>query len=277
MMFITPYHRYSRGVRVLKKELRTLGIKAPIIQGDNIAPSRTLPTLIVNWGKSKAPTIVGRNVVTINSNQVIQPMLNKRSFFERVGHGNEVPTWTTDPGVARMWQKTTVARTILTGHSGDGIILYDPSDVTQSLPEAPLYTMYTPKTHEYRVHVGRSLTTPVYSVLMSQRKIFKKDIIAGKDAPTNWKIRNVANGFIYARTTEEEPLPGLVAHLALTFMLKYFRDIHFCALDILYHEKKKMAVVLEGNTAPGLTDLSAPVYARYLQGLHTELYRTTTR
>ena len=75
---------------------------------------------------------------------------------------------------------TVVARTILNGNSGAGIVLVENEE---QLVDAPLYTVYIPKKQEYRVHVFRG------QVLDVQRKARKQDV---PDDEVNWKIRNMA-------------------------------------------------------------------------------------
>src|SRR3546814_16068950 len=84
---------------------------------------------------------------------------------------------------------TIVARTVLNGHSGAGIVLCETPEQLAAV-DAPLYVVYEPKKQEYRVHVLNGKVVDV------QRKARVKDV---PDDKVNWKIRNHDSGLIYGR------------------------------------------------------------------------------
>jgi D-alanine-D-alanine ligase-like ATP-grasp enzyme len=53
-------------------------------------------------------------------------------------------------------------------------------------------------------------------------------------------------------------------------MAQHFGEMHFAALDVLYHHPSGKAVICEGNTAPGLENNTVNIYAEYLLGLNEE-------
>jgi hypothetical protein len=53
-------------------------------------------------------------------------------------------------------------------------------------------------------------------------------------------------------------------------MAKHFAEMHFVALDVLYHQPSDTPVICEGNTAPGLENNTVDVYAQYFLGLNEE-------
>src|SRR3546814_11566955 len=63
---------------------------------------------------------------------------------------------------------TIVARTVLNGHSGAGIVLCETPEQLAAV-DAPLYVVYEPKKQEYRVHVLNGKVVDV------QRKARVKD------------------------------------------------------------------------------------------------------
>jgi D-alanine-D-alanine ligase-like ATP-grasp enzyme len=118
--------------------------------------------------------------------------------------------------------------------------------------EAPLYTVYVPKKMEFRVHVFKG--NDASFIVDIQRKIKKPDAEV-KD----WKIRNLDNGFIYARNGVEEIVPEDVRVQArCAFDLS---GLDFGAVDVIFNEGQGRAYVLEINTAPGISGTTVENYA----------------
>ena len=136
-----------------------------------------------------------------------------------------------------------MCRTKLTGHSGEGIVIATQAD---ELVDAPLYVKYIPKKDEYRVHVFDN------RVIDIQKKGRRKDV-----EEANFQVRNHANGFVYMR--EGIDPPNAVTDSALQVMQHV--SLHFGAVDVIWNEKHKRAVVLEINTAPGLEGSTIHSYA----------------
>lgn len=259
-IFLNPYKKASGGARSLRTALVQRGFRTLI---GHKAPNRHDP-LIVFWGNSD-PTFDPRpyrNVV--NNPALLGAMTNKLRFFNKVGHSDTVPAWTVAQGEAEKWPKV-MARQKLEGSGGEGIVVWEPG--AGPLPRAPLYVKYENKTHEFRVHVARSLHGSDFEPILVQRKIFQKS--ADMPQPLDWNIRNHANGFVFVRESGF-PTPASVLKTAKDFMTKHFSGLHFAALDIIYHEKKKQSWVLEGNTAPGLEGNTVEVYSEYIAGLAKE-------
>ncbi|MDT9694122.1 hypothetical protein Q5762_38495, partial [Streptomyces sp. P9(2023)] len=87
------------------------------------------------------------------------------------------PMFTTSKEEAQGWLDEgtiVVARTMLRGHSGAGIVLHSGDD---ELVDAPLYVKYVKKTQEYRVHVAFG------EILDQQRKARRQDT---PDEEVNW-------------------------------------------------------------------------------------------
>jgi hypothetical protein len=261
-IFIQPYKKGSRGAMALRTALFSRGQRTLI----SYRAPLSREALIVNWGNSAPgydPTPF-KNV--INHPGLLGLMTNKLRFFNRTGHDEMVPRWSTEAAEAERWGGKVLARKILEGSGGAGIEVWEPGPVT--IPKAPLYVQYENKTHEYRIHMARSLRgTTDFEPILVQRKIFQKS--EGNPAPKSWEVRNHANGFVFVRESGY-PTPDKVLEIARNFMNKFFAGLHFCALDVIYHEKKNRAWVLEGNTAPGLEGNTVDVYADYIQGLAKE-------
>jgi glutathione synthase/RimK-type ligase-like ATP-grasp enzyme len=81
----------------------------------------------------------------------------------------------------------------------------------------------------------------------------------------DWKVRNHAQGFTF-QTVEE--IPAQVASVCNAVLDDL--GVDFCALDVIHHKPTDLALVLEGNTAPGLEDGRLVVYGNYLKTRYEE-------
>lgn len=245
--FLYPYKDGSASAKALASALNIKRIRR---KGSKFKPQGKV---VVNWGSSDCPYTEAR---VLNDPSALQRATNKLSFFQHFGHENDyIVPWTTDQDVVRDWLQEgdiVVARTKLTGHSGDGIVLIEGAE--EDIPNAPLYTKYMPKKHEFRIHVS---TNGIFDI---QRKARKNDV---EDANVNWKIRNLDGGFIYAR--EGFTLPDAVREAAIEIFNGTGLD--FGAIDIIYQEKQNRAFVLEVNTAPGLSGTTLEKYTDMLREL----------
>lgn len=209
--------------------------------------------MIINWGVSTAiPVPVHYNVP-----HAIQKASNKlQAFIQMDDNGVKCVDFTEDAKEALKWcqaGQTVVARTKLTGHSGDGILIIEKGKVTSLAQmmeyEAPLYTRYIFKEREYRVHVVGG------KVIDTQRKI--KD---PEKEVTSWKVRSHDNGFIFARNgIDPSKVRNDMAVKACGSL-----GLDFGAVDII-QDKAGTYYVLEVNTAPGLEGQSVETYATALR------------
>jgi glutathione synthase/RimK-type ligase-like ATP-grasp enzyme len=158
-----------------------------------------------------------------------------------------VPPFTTNTDTAAAWSadgKRVLARQILNGHSGAGIVDIDPG--TSDISPAPVYCEYLKKRHEYRIHVVGSTVTDV------QAKRRKTSVPASE---VNWHIRSNDNGFVFCRQDLDlSPATKEVAIQAIQAL-----DLDFGAVDVILHDSRPY--VLEVNTAPGLYPTSVANYA----------------
>lgn len=255
--YINAYNNASEGAKELSFHLGALRIKP-----ENSKFKGGQNKIVINWGSRKASEEV-MNSRVLNPPARVAICSDKLAFFRHIQEWNDaqdehyvkIPSWTTSRDDALAWVdhgSTVVCRTILNGHSGEGIILYSQEDEKDAkpLPKAPLYTMYVQKKSEFRVHIMNG------EVIDVQRKARNKDV---PDDEVNWKIRNHGNGFIYARNDGLGNVPARVLEEALLCMEAVGLD--FGAVDIIYNERGNSAYVLEVNTAPGLQGHTATIYA----------------
>ena len=128
-------------------------------------------------------------------------------------------------------------RKYLNSSCGKGIVILEPN--TDAFHEqCPVYTKYKKKKREFRVHVFKD---QVVAVVEKKRK---KEFDGERDT----KIRNLANGYVFIQTVENEP-EGLRT-LALAASKVSASD--FRGVDIGYNAKKDELFVIEVNSAPGI-------------------------
>ena len=240
-------YSYRPGSDSGKQLAEALGIKRIKHKRSSYRPNRK--SVLINWGSSsRLPPQFDVIESVYNKPDIVAICANKLRFFEWLeSHGLEGLEHTTSRKVAESWLNegiSVVCRTVLNGHSGDGIVIVDRID---SLVNAPLYTKYFKKKHEYRVHFAFG------KIIDSQRKMRVRDV---PDAEVNWKVRNLAGGFVYGR--EGVDLPDEVEFVCQTFIDT--SPLDFGAIDVLYNEKNNEAVICEVNTAPGLAGTTLEKY-----------------
>lgn len=242
MIFVYPY---KKGSKSAKRLAEALGCKQIKLEGSKYRerPWKT----VVNWGSSKCPyeSLNDSSAVAVASDKLLS--LKQLSLC-----GVSTPEWTTDRQIASGWLTeghTVVCRGTLTGSSGEGIELV--SDPLCDLPLVPLYTKYAKKKDEYRVHVFDG------KVIDVQRKMRKKDV---PDGEVDWKIRNLAGGFIFGR---EGVNPDDQVLQESTSAVKAL-GLVFGAVDVGFHPDFG-AKVYEVNTAPGLEGSTVDSYVKAIK------------
>jgi glutathione synthase/RimK-type ligase-like ATP-grasp enzyme len=238
---VFPYRAGSRGAKALAdavggRVLLRKGSKYRFREGD----------LVINWGASDCP-FKGRGVA--NQPDSIEPASNKLKCFQLMKEaGVSIPRfWTRKEDIPNE-AFPIMCRTKLQAHSGDGIVVAERRD---QLVNAPLYTQYLKKKHEYRVHVLRKPGAGT-SIITTQRKAKKNGV-----ADANFMVRNLDNGFVYVMG---EHTPKCVEDEAKKALES--TGLAFGAVDVIYNEAQKKSYVLEVNTAPGLEDRTAEAYAK---------------
>ena len=173
-----------------------------------------------------------------------------------------IPEWTQNPEEAKGWLdngKTVVARTKLTGHSGEGIVLVDPenSELLNGLPPTTLLVKYVPKKDEYRIHFSNRGDFDIQKKLYSRQS---RDSVYPK-------IRSHRNGFIYSRN-DMGAVPDDVYKQAE--LARKRSGLDFGAIDVMYNRLRGQATVLEINTSPGLEGTTLQNYITEMEKLVEE-------
>lgn len=246
---VLPYRSGSRSASNLARELGGLSLR---LEGSRY---RQRPTdIVINWGNTNIPPGV---TPQFNGDAVaLRNASNKLFFFNtQQGSGNS-------DIIPRFWRNREdipddafpiVCRTVLAGHSGDGIVI---SNTRADLVPAPLYTQYKKKASEFRIHLGRRGEEIV--TISQQKKVRRQD----HENP-NFQIRNHQNGFIYQRndiTVPDEVLTAARRAFAAT-------ALDFGGVDVIFNERERRAYVLEINTACGLEGTTVEDYGRFFRGL----------
>ena len=247
-MYIFPYRTGSKAVKALARELGIKQIKRERSRFRG-RPDKT----VINWGCIALPDEILKRCRIINPPDKVHLASNKLEFFhvmEEAGLSQIIPKWTTEQDIAQEWLRrgrVAVCRTVLAGHSGEGIVL---AAKPEDLVAAPLYTKYIPKKEEYRVHIVNG------EVIDVARKARRKDYAA-----PNYQIRVWRNGFVFVR---EDCNPE---NCVLNAARDAFRPtgLDFGAVDVIYNEEGGHAYVLEINTAPGLEGQTIQTYANALR------------
>ena len=239
---IYPYKMSSASAKMLAKELDTVSVSPDGKFKNNYHRP------IVNWGNSHHPEWLEDSYSKVlNWPLRVYTACNKILAFNsfslaEVSH----PEWTTNKEIAETWQaagETILVRKLLTGHGGSGIVICEEGD---KLPDAPLYTIYFKKKHEYRVHVFDG------KVIDFQEKKQEKG-----NGYVDGKIRNHSNGWVFCRN--DVVLPEIVQSESIKAVASL--GLTFGAVDVGFNVHYNRSCVFEVNTAPGLTDTTAKKYA----------------
>jgi len=262
-LFIYPYSNASNGLseitNVCKGQVRRIRRTGSRFVG---SPAKT----VVNWGCTGITNLEVGKCRILNKPAAVSIASNKLSFFNHMaekckalGDDNITPEFTEDKQQVLAWLhsgKTVFARTLLNSHSGEGIeeITADKEAIVDDIPDAPLYVLYVPKKHEYRVHILGPSHVDVQEKLRSM------------DTPldeVNWRVRSHQNGFVYGR----EKAHVNNACIALAKKAVGLCGLDFGAVDIIYNERRNRYYVLEVNTAPGAVGTTAENYAKYFDSI----------
>lgn len=254
---ILPYSPLSNSARLLAERLEGKRIK---LQGSQYQYNEG--DVVINWGVSNPSDIIDkitRHMQCPDSADILNWMKhtmnkasNKLEYFKHHESQYYLPEFWTNPEEIPDNAFPVVCRTKLTGHSGDGIVISDKRD---DLVSCQLYVKYIPKKEEYRVHLGLNKQGEVITIAVQQKKRR-----LNHENP-DWKVRNHANGFVYAREGVNPPVGVLDA--AHDCFLRSGLD--FGAFDVIWNDKEQKAYVLEVNTAPGLEGQTLDDYVNYFK------------
>lgn len=241
-------YAYNQGSASAKALAEALGIKRVKHEGKPLTVD-----VLINWGASAIQRAIKGVPRILNVPGAIAKASNKLETFKALAEAEvSKPVCTSDKAVAAAWitddKCAAVCRTKLNGHSGDGIVI---AETLEQLVDAPLYTRYIKKKEEYRIHVFQG------DAFFVQRKARKHDV---PDDQVNWKVRNLAGGFIFAnKDVEVEDAARVQAVNAVAAL-----GLDFGAVDIIRGTDGNW-YVLEVNTACGLEGTTLEKYVAKFQ------------
>lgn len=215
---------------------------------------------VLNWGSSASLPDNLADVSEdhlINSPTAVGQATNKINCFRTLeAHGVPTVEYTTSRETARRWfddDHVVYARTVLQGHSGEGIVVCarDTVGAENSLIQAPLYTNgITGPRREFRIHVFNGVVT---NVQLKRRR-------NGYQQMENYSetIRNFHTGWVYAASNVFPNPASLRAAIDAVAAL----GLTFGAVDVITNQEN--AWVLEVNTAPGMEGSNATAFVEAL-------------
>jgi len=267
---VLPYKQGSKSAKALAE---ALGGKVLKLVESTFRPKHE--DIIINWGRTEqyiTPSCLincsggcgNCDPTVLNPSGRVISASNKLRFFELTKDLNICPRFWTNKDEIPDEAFPIVCRTVLAGHSGDGIVIAN--DRSELVP-APLYVEYKKKKDEYRIHVGCRITPYVgelnpggleTTIIASQRKAKRHDA-----ENVNWQVRNLSNGFVYVREGVNPPSDVIEkAKQALEAS-----GLDFGAVDVIYNASEEKAYVLEINTAPGLEGQTVEDYANFFRNV----------
>lgn len=216
--------------------------------------------MVLNWGSTVHPRWLEDSRFRLTPNFVnhadgVKKAIDKLAFFQHLSGIDGIPLlkWTDQKSIALSWlEKGTpcICRTKLGGSSGDGIVL---ARTVEELVDAPLYTRYYPKTHEFRVHVFNGKV-----IDLTQKKL-KGGPNAREDS--NTIVRSHGNGWVHAHgdislLPEDRILIEMGCSSSIAGLGLLFGAVDVLAIleppDADTKRRLKSFVVCEVNTGPGL-------------------------
>lgn len=249
---VSPHNMGSKSAALLAEKLEEL-VGSRVLR---VFPDRKFVHRehhrIVNWGRYGQPTWHNENLLgnIINDYGAIRVSGCKQQSLNAFNEAG-VPT---PPSGDVEWAFLEVskgnkvyARNILRGHGGDGIEVIDnPARVVNH--EAPLFTLAIDVNKEYRVHVFDG------EVIHLQEKRRRKSVLDAGDI--NYEIRNHEGGWVYC-IKDVTPSDYVINSSILAV---HSLGLTFGAVDVVVDEDDNV-YVLEVNSAPGLCNQSAEIYA----------------
>lgn len=246
--YIYAYNGGSQSAKLLGKELGAKRIKL-VNSRYKEGPNK----VVINWGSTKCP------YASLNDADKVKVACNKLKFFELIegaGRPDLIPMFYKSVKYMgeehfKLLKRKIFCRTKLTGNSGEGIVVASKFD---ELVDAPLYTLEFPKTHEYRIHVGKT-SKGEYTIIQEQYKGKRKGVEA------DGVIRNHDNGYVFV--INDIVVPDAVRKVAIEAFK--ITGLDFGALDIGYNKRNDVAVVFEVNTAPGIEGTTLKKYVEFFK------------
>lgn len=242
-LYILPYSFASNSYQNLRKGLGLKSCK----KRTKWKPTDT----IINWGEAEI-SVFPDKIKIVNEPLAVSNAVSKLlSFVIMEKAGVKVPEFTVMKSIAKSWigkGDIVIGRKLLRASGGRGISVFHN---TEEIVDCPLYTRYIKHKAEYRIHIFEG------EMIDSQQKLKRRDF----NGDRNTRIRNLDNGYVFARSGFD--VPSIVVEEACNAVRAL--GLNFGAVDIGYNEYYKSAYVFEVNTAPGLEGTTLQNYIKAME------------
>lgn len=219
----------------------TLGVESGIgLRG-------TTPDVLIRWGSQR--TVPVEVPIVLNRPEALARASDKLAALRVMQEaGVRCPDVTDDAGIAALWHETphTVIGRTRRGFGGEGIVIYDRDDELGMDHE--MYTIFIHGAREYRLHVVGN------EVVRAQQKVPTDEPHAIRNHKNGYRFTGIVSRRLHSNRYE-----------AATAAVKAL-GLDFGAVDLLIGEDDQ-PYVLEVNTAPACSPLTARVYAEALHRL----------
>lgn len=234
---VRPPNRPSSGAQVIR---RIFGTNAKIVRR---SPIPRQYRHVINWGNT-SPIQAAGTPLYYNRPEKIAAATNKLQAFQVLKEGEvSIPEYKTrleSVPTKEIW----LARTMLSASSGRGIEVLRPG---ATIPHAPLYVQYVRKLREFRIHVVRG------QAVFIQEKLRRND---NEQTADQQLIRNYDNGWVFAVSSVSLTDPALQGIIAEAVKAVQVLGLDFGAVDCILRKSDNHPIILEVNTAPGLSSPS---------------------
>lgn len=247
---IIPYGP-SDSISLLCNSLRDRGANVKKIKLSGSTYRGSSDHFILNWGSHTAHNI-NRSFQIFNTPEAVAIASNKIKTFETLrdaGMGRNIPNWTTDIHVARVFSEAgaiVYCRTLTRSSQGRGIVVANTPD---QLVAAPLYTQKCLRRREVRIHIfdGKMIS-------FAQKKKMTQESLQEVGAEFSNDIRSHSNGWVFAR--EGVTIPEEAQEVAVRAVSALGLD--FGAVDMALSLGNPK--IFEINSAPGLEGITLQHY-----------------
>ena len=228
---------------VISAQNLSFGIKTLCGKNLDIKTDNVKETIFIRWGNSFPYEV---NDFSPNTPEFIRTMSNKYTAAEFLKSLNLPVIEFFDCRVIPIRFPVFIRKT-LRGSKGSGIIVVKTlEEFLNSMHTCYFWSYGIPSTEEFRIHyfLGKVI------------KVQKKEKINGEDSP--FEIRTSKDyRYVETRPDNYPYLENLLHALESNAVLRSY----FFSLDIIYDEDYHQPVILESNTAPGLSLETARCYA----------------
>lgn len=243
---VLPYTSHSESAKLLAE---TMGGQRIKLSGSRY--EHRDDDLIINWGNGEAASYLPSSAYDALLNRDVNVCINKKVFFERMQGHNIVPPFAFSRDEAlRHLSFPIICRNRIEGADGQGLVI---ANNVEELTNARLFTQLLEHVEEYRVHMGRRFDGEIILICAQ-----KKRAGAGHPDP-----RIMTGEQVFLDWIDPALLPRPVFEVTKRAM-ELMPELTFGGFDVICTAAWGSRVV-EVNSAPMLTPMSASKYAQFFK------------